>query len=219
MSRNTITMTPDLEHYLERVSPPEHPALTALRAETLALGGVAVMQISPAQGHFMALLTKLLGARRHLEVGTFTGYSAAVVALALPADGVVVACDINEEWTAIAKRAWVACGVDARIDLRIAPALQTLDRLVDDGAVFDSMFIDADKPGYDAYYERGLQLVRPGGAILLDNTLWSGAVIDHTDTSDNTTAIRRLNEKLARDDRVDVSVLSIGDGLTVARKC
>ncbi|MDP2341749.1 MAG: class I SAM-dependent methyltransferase [Deltaproteobacteria bacterium] len=218
MSRETITMTEALERYVDDVSPPEHPALTALRAETLALGGLAIMQISRTQGHFMSLLTRLIGAKRHIEIGTFTGYSAAVVAMAMPPDGVVVACDINEDWAAIAKRAWSACGISAKIDLRIAPGVETLDRFIADGAVFDSMFIDADKVGYDAYYERGLQLLRPGGVILVDNVLWHGSVVDAADTTESAVAIRALNAKLAKDQRVDVSMVPVGDGLTIARK-
>ena len=218
MSRTTITMTEALERYVDEVSPVEHPALTASRQETLGLGAIAIMQISQAQGHFMALLTRLSGAQRHLEIGTFTGYSAAVVALAMPATGRVATCDVSLEWTTIARRLWSACGIADRIDLHIAPGLQILDRFVTEGAVFDSLFIDADKLGYDSYYERGLKLLRTGGLMFIDNTLWHGAVINKADDSADTIAIRRLNQKLATDGRVDMSVVPIGDGLTLVRK-
>jgi caffeoyl-CoA O-methyltransferase len=178
------------------------------------------MQISPEQGQFMALLVELMGARKTLEVGTFTGYSALVVALALPADGRVVACDVSEEWTSVARRYWDEAGVAHKIDLRLGPAWKTLESLLDEGRRhdFDFAFIDADKVNYDAYYELALELVRPGGLIAVDNTLWHGKVIDPAVTDDDTEAIRRLNAKLESDERVTLSLVPIGDGLSLARR-
>ena len=178
------------------------------------------MQIGPDQGQFMALLVELMGARNTLEVGTFTGYSALAMALALPNDGRLVACDVSEEWTAIGRPYWEEAGVADKIDLRLAPALETLDALLAEGlaGTFDFAFIDADKEGYEAYFERALELIRPGGLIALDNTLWEGKVLDPQVTDVNTEAIRRINTKLARDERVTLSLLPIGDGLTLARK-
>jgi caffeoyl-CoA O-methyltransferase len=190
-----------------------------LREETAPMEN-ANMQVGPEQGQFMALLVELVGARNALEVGTFTGYSALAVALALPEDGRLVACDVSEEWTAVGRRYWEEAGVAHKIDLRLAPAVETLDALLAEGrgGTFDFAFIDADKEGYDAYYERALELTRSGGLILLDNTLWRGKVADPTISDADTEALRALNTKLASDERVTLSLLPVGDGLTLARK-
>ncbi len=218
MSSRTIQVTEAIDNYIHTVSLREPDVLRRLRAETAPIK-FAGMQISPEQGQFMALLVRLIGARRTLEVGTFTGYSALAVALALPADGQVVACDISKEWTAVGKRYWQEAGVAGKIDLRLAPALETLDRLIRERAApFDFAFIDADKENYDGYYERALKLVRPGGIIAIDNVLWSGAVADPERDDPETRAIDALNRKLHADERVDFSLLPIGDGLTVAMR-
>jgi caffeoyl-CoA O-methyltransferase len=190
-----------------------------LREETAGLPE-ANMQIGPEQGQFMALLVELLGAERTIEVGTFTGYSALAVARALPDQGRLIACDVSEEWTAIARRYWKEAGQDHKIDLRLGPAIDTLDRLLADGhaGTFDFAFIDADKESYGAYFERCLALVRVGGLIAVDNTLWDGKVADDTVTDDDTEAIRAFNRGRADDDRVSLSLVPIGDGLTLARK-
>jgi predicted O-methyltransferase YrrM len=178
------------------------------------------MQISPEQGQFMALLVQLMGAKKTLEIGVFTGYSALAVALALPVDGKVIACDISEEYTAIAKDFWGRAGVSEKIDLRIAPALETLEKLIAEGETgsFDLAFIDADKRSYENYYERALTLLRPGGLILIDNVLWSGKVTDPTITDKQTQAIREFNQKIHQDSRISLSVMAIADGLTLALK-
>lgn len=178
------------------------------------------MQLAPEQGQFLALLVELTGARRALEVGSFTGYSGLCLALALPADGRLVACDISEDFTAIARRYWTEAGVAEKIDLRLAPALESLDALLDGGAAgsFDFMFVDADKENYPNYYERGLGLLRPGGLMAIDNVLWGGAVADPARQDADTEAIRALNAKLRDDERVTLSLVPIGDGLTLARK-
>jgi predicted O-methyltransferase YrrM len=219
MSGRTLPLSDALLAYVARSSVREHPVLAELRAATASMPH-AQMQIGPDQGALMALLVKLLGARRTLEIGVFTGYSALAVALALPADGKVVACDVSEEWTAIGRRHWEKAGVAAKIDLRLGRALGTLDALVAEGSAgtFDFAFIDADKQGYAAYYERCLVLLRRGGLIAADNTLWSGAVIDPKDTSADTAALRAFNEALAGDSRVDLAMLTVGDGLTLAMK-
>jgi predicted O-methyltransferase YrrM len=220
MSRDLLSPTDPLKAYIRDVSVREPAILTRLRAETATLED-AMMQISPEQGQFMALLVETLGARRCLEVGVFTGYSSLVVALALPRDGTVVACDVSEDYTAIARRYWAEAGVASKIDLRIAPAVETLDRLLADGqaGTFDFAFIDADKPNYDSYYERALTLLRPGGIVAIDNVLWGGSVIKpEKDKDTNTLAIRALNKKIKDDSRVTISLLTIGDGVTVARK-
>ncbi len=219
MSRDTHPLTDELYDYLKRVSLREPPLLRRLREETAGLER-AEMQIGPEQGQFMALLVELIGAEKALEVGTFTGYSALVVALALPPDGRLVTCDRSEEWTSIARRYWEEAGVADRIDLRLAPAIRTLDRLLAEGGAdsFDFAFIDADKENYDGYYERALRLVRPGGLITIDNTLWEGKVADPAVTDADTEAIRALNAKLLEDERVGLSLLPIGDGLTLARR-
>jgi O-methyltransferase len=189
-----------------------------LRAETAALP-LAVMQISPEQGQFMAMLLRLSGARRCLEVGTFTGYSAAVCALALPDDGRLTALDVSEEWTAMARRYWQKAGVAHKIDLRLAPAADSMRTLLAAGeATYDFLFIDADKPNYATYYELGLRLVRPGGLIAFDNVLWGGLVVDPRATDESTAALRALNERLQGDERVDICMVPIGDGVTLARR-
>jgi predicted O-methyltransferase YrrM len=218
MSRRTLQLDDTLHDYLMAHSLREHPAQAALRAATAAHPH-AGLQISPDQGQFMALLVKLIGARRTIEIGVFTGYSALTVALALPEDGQVLACDISDEYTRVGRPFWLQAGVAHRIDLRLAPALQTLDAQLAEGAAgrFDFAFIDADKTGYDAYYERCLQLLRTGGLIAIDNTLWSGSVARPAKDAD-TTALQKLNAKIHADTRVDLSLLPIGDGLTLARK-
>ncbi len=208
-------MTGALCDYLREASLRDHPLLARLRAET-ASHPRAIMQITPEQGQFMQLLLRLTGARRTLEIGVFTGYSALITALALPEDGQVVACDISDEWTSLGRPYWHEAGVAHKIDLRLAPALDTLNSLT---GPFDFAFIDADKINYDAYYERCLQLVRPGGLILIDNTLWHGDVINPAKQDADTLAIRALNKKLQADPRIDLSLLPIGDGLTVCRIC
>ena len=219
MSNRTIALDDRLYDYLRAVSLREPALLARLREETSALPA-ARMQIAPEQGQFMAMLVRLLNAREILEIGTFTGYSALAMALALPPDGRIVACDINDEWTAIGRRYWREAGVAERIDLRLAPALQTLEALLADGGQdrFDFAFIDADKTGYRAYYEACLKLVRPGGLIAVDNTLWDGRVADNSVQDADTCAIRAFNAALHDDVRVDVSLVPIGDGLTLARR-
>ena len=219
MTRRTEALTDEVYDYLLRVSLREPDVLRRLRDETSRLER-SEMQIGPEQGQFMALLVELIGATNTLEIGTFTGYSALVVALALPPGGRVVACDVSEEWTSVARRYWKEAGVANKIDLRLAPALETLEGLLAEGRrdAFDFAFIDADKANYDTYYELSLQLVRPGGLIAVDNTLWSGKVADPSVTDEDTEAIRRLNAKLAKDERVTLSLLPVGDGLTLARR-
>jgi caffeoyl-CoA O-methyltransferase len=219
MSNRSISLTDSLYQYLLDVSLREPGLLLRLREETAA-DPQARMQISPEQGQFMALLAKLTGARRCLEVGVFTGYSSLCVAAALPDDGRIVACDVSEHWTSIARRYWAEARVAHKIDLRLAPALETLDSLVAAGeaASYDFAFIDADKTNYVGYYERALVLLRAGGLVVADNTLWSGRVADPEVADEDTVALRHFNELLHRDSRVDLSVLPVGDGLTLARK-
>ena len=219
MSNRTIEVTERIWEYLVRETVHEPGVLARLRQETLALP-TAQMQIAPEQGRFMALLIELSGARRALEVGVYTGYSSLSVALALPKDGSLVACDISEAWTQIARRYWLEAGVSEKIDLRIAPALTTLDRLLGEGAAgsFDFAFIDADKGNYLDYYERCLVLLRSGGLLAADNALWSGAVADSSKNDDDTRAIREFNARVANDPRVSASLVPIGDGLFLARK-
>ena len=218
MSNRSLSLDDTLYHYLLDHSLREHPEQVALR-EATRTHRRAQMQISPEQGQFMALLVKLIGARRCIEVGVFTGYSALSVALALPADGRVLACDISDEFTAVGKPFWQRAGVAHKIDLRLAPALQTLDACLAAGEAgcFDFAFIDADKTGYDDYYERCLQLLRVGGLIAIDNVLWEGAVARPADSAD-TRALQALNDKLHRDERIDLSMLPLGDGVSLARK-
>lgn len=219
MTRRTEPLTDELYQYLLDVSVREPDVLRRLREETAELED-ASMQIGPEQGQLMALLVEMLGARRTLEVGTFTGYSALVVALALPEDGRVVACDVSEEWTRIARRYWTEAGVAHKIDLRLGPAAATLDTLLEEGRVgtFDFAFVDADKTNIRLYYEKALALVRAGGVIAIDNVLWSGKVIDPGEKDADTEAIRALNAALTYDERVTLSLVPIGDGLTLARK-
>ena len=220
MSNRTIQVNDRLYDYMSSISLRETDTQRQLREETAALGGVSRMQISPEQGQFMALLVELTGAQRLLEMGTFTGYSALTCALALPPDGKIVTCDVNPSWTKVAQQAWQEADVAEKIELRLGPGLETLKALLDEGQAnsFDMMFIDADKVSYDAYYELGLQLVRPGGLILIDNVLWGGSVADPTDQDEDTVAIRTLNAKLHQDRRVSLSMLPVGDGLTLARR-
>jgi len=217
MSKRSIQLTDALYDYLLENSLRETDVMRRLREET-SRHGASGMQISPEQGQFMALLVQLTGARRCIEVGTFTGYSALCVAQALPADGRLIACDVNEETTAVARRYWREAGVADKIDLHLAPALETLDALIAEGqeGSFDFVFIDADKTNYDAYYEHALKLLREGGLLAVDNVLWDGAVIDSNAKDPDTEAIRALNAKIASDQRVSCSMLPLGDGLTLA---
>jgi caffeoyl-CoA O-methyltransferase len=206
-------------NYLVDTSVRETEVARRLREETQQLPA-AQMQIGPDQGQFLQLLVQLIQARRTLEVGVFTGYSSLWVATGLPDDGEIIACDVSEEYTSVARRYWKEAGVDQKIDLRLAPALETLDQLLNDGqaGTFDFAFIDADKTNYDNYYERALKLLRQGGLIAVDNTIWSGRVADANESDKDTVAIRNLNEKLHRDERVALSMLTVGDGLTLAMK-
>lgn len=219
MTKQTIGLEKNLYNYLLSVSLREPDVLTQLRQETSQLP-MAQMQISPEQGQFMALLVKLIGAKKTLEVGVFTGYSSLITALALPADGKIVACDVSEEYTSIARRYWQRAGVVDKIDLHIAPALETLDKLLASGEAesFDFAFIDADKGNYENYYERSLKLIRPGGLIAIDNVLWSGKVADSEVQDNQTNKIRFLNQKLHQDSRITLSLVPIADGLTLAMK-
>lgn len=219
MSKQTLGFDPKLYEYFQSNSLREPEILVQLRQET-AKHPMAIMQISPEQGQFMALLVQLMGAKKTLEIGVFTGYSALAVALVLPADGKVIACDLDEEYTAIARSFWQQAGVADKIDLHIAPALETLDKLIGRGQAntFDFAFIDADKSNYDNYYERAIKLVRPGGLIAIDNVLWGGKVADRNIQDNRTKAIRDFNQKLHRDERVIISLVPIGDGLTLALK-
>ncbi|MBQ0719252.1 MAG: class I SAM-dependent methyltransferase [Gammaproteobacteria bacterium] len=219
MSSKFISLDQTLYDYVLACSLRESPALSRLRAETATLP-MAVMQIAPEQGQFMAMLVKLTGARRAIEVGVYTGYSALAVAAALPDDGLLIACDIDAQTTAIAQRYWRQAGVAKKIDLRLAPAAQTLQALLDEGQAgsFDFAFIDADKTGYQQYYELCLQLLRPGGLIIVDNVLWGGAVLDAQTDDDDTRAIQHFNAQLHGDQRIDLSVLPLADGLGLLRK-
>jgi len=218
MAHRTL-LPEEIDRYLGTVAVRETPLQQRLRAETAALPQ-AGMQIGADQGVLLAFLVRLIGARNAIEIGTFTGYSALVVASALPKDGSLVCCDINADWTAIARRYWVEAGVADRIDLRLRPAQQTLDELLRTRGkdTFDFAFIDADKTGYDGYYESCLKLLRPGGLIVIDNMLWGGSVADASDARPDTVALRTLNAKIRDDARVDHCLLSIGDGVMVARK-
>ena len=219
MSRRPVELTDTLYAYLLDHSLREPDVMRRLRERT-ADHPQAEMQIAPEQAQFMTLLARLVGARRALEVGVFTGYSALAVARALPPDGELVACDISADYPAIGRPYWEEAGVADRIDLRIGPAVETLDALLDEGrnGAFDFAFIDADKTSYDAYYERTLRLLRPGGVVLLDNMFRRGRVADPSVDEPGVVAIRRLNEKLHHDDRIDLSLLSIADGVALARK-
>lgn len=214
MSSRALNLTEDLLDYIRRVGLREHPVLADLRAETQRMPN-ASMQIAPEQGAFMALLVRLTGARRVLEIGTFTGYSSTAMALALPEDGQLVCLDVSREWTDRARQAWADAGVADRVELRIGPAVESLAQLSDDS--FDLAFIDADKTGYDTYYTGCLRVVRPGGLILIDNVLQSGRVTDPAADDENVRAIRALNERIHADERVDLVLLPLADGLTMAR--
>jgi caffeoyl-CoA O-methyltransferase len=209
-------LTPEVHAYVVAHGTPPDAAQQALIEETAQLPA-AGMQISPEQGAFMTLLVRAVGARRAVEVGTFTGYSAIAIARGLPDDGTLICCDVSEEWTAIAMRAWAAAGVAQKIHLRLAPALDTL-RAMPAEEHLDLAFIDADKPSYAAYYEELITRLRPNGLILVDNTLWSGTVLDPTKDDADTVALRAFNDMVAADDRVDVALLTLGDGLTMLRK-
>jgi predicted O-methyltransferase YrrM len=219
MSSKSFLIPDRLYDYYRTIALRDAPLLAELGTinDGIERGG---MQVSPEQGQFLQLLVRATGAKRCLEIGVFTGYSSLCVALALPADGTLIACDVSAEWTTIARGFWRRAGVEPKIDLRIAPAIETLDQLLAEGrhGSFDFAFIDADKPNYWNYFERALELVRPGGLIGIDNTLWSGRPADASDPSENTVAIRAFNEKLHADQRVMISVLPIGDGLTLALK-
>jgi predicted O-methyltransferase YrrM len=215
--RNEL-LSDGVEQYIVDTTVREHPVLAELHAETATMPG-AGMQIGSDQGQFMALLARAIGAKRYLEIGVFTGYSSLAMALALPDDGRVVACDVSEDYTSVAKRYWQKAGVEKKMDLRLGPAVATLDKMIADKVEpFDIAFIDADKANYDAYFERCLQLVRPGGLILCDNMLWSGRVIDKNEHDADTDALRALNAKAGKDERVDVALLSVGDGILIARR-
>ncbi|HEU0224991.1 MAG TPA: class I SAM-dependent methyltransferase [Steroidobacteraceae bacterium] len=219
MSNRTLPLDDRLYDYLLRHSLREPPALAALRSETAGHPRVN-MQIAPEQGQFMQLLVKAIGARRAIEIGVFTGYSSLAVALALPEDGYLLGCEVSEEYAAIARRHWRAAGVAAKIELVLAPALETLGARLAAGEAgrYDFAFIDADKQNTAAYYERLLMLVRPGGLIAVDNTLWGGAVADAADQGAETVAIREFNDRLHADPRIDLSLLPLADGLTLARR-
>jgi caffeoyl-CoA O-methyltransferase len=212
----SFLLTNELGEYLVAHGTPPDDVQDALIAETAELGAIAGMQVAPEQGAFLTILTRALGARRAIEIGTFTGYSALCIARGLPADGRLLCCDVSEEWTAIGRRYWKQAGVDDRIELRIAPALDTIASLSADDQ-FDLAFIDADKPNYANYFDALLPHMRANGVILVDNVLWHGAVVNPDATDDNTKAIRAFNDKLAADGRVDAVMLPISDGLTLAR--
>ena len=209
-------LTPEIHEYVVAHGARPDAVQQALIDETAELP-MAMMQISPEQGTFMTLITRLVGARQAVEVGTFTGYSALSIARGLPDDGHLLCCDVSEEWTAIGKRAWASAGVDDKIELRIAPAADTLRSLPDEEYV-DLAFIDADKPAYPVYYEELLKRLRPNGLIMVDNTLWGGAIIDESVDDESTVALRVFNDMVAADDRVDATILTLGDGLTMLRK-
>jgi predicted O-methyltransferase YrrM len=219
MANKTIGISDELAAYVAKVGTREPDVLARLREETAALPQHG-MQIAPEQGAFLALLVELIGARRCIEVGTFTGYSSTAVALALPQDARLVCCDVSEEWTSVARKYWDEAGVASKIDLRVAPAAETLDQLLEDGEEdsYDFAFVDADKTGYDGYYERLLRLVRPGGLIALDNMLWGGEVLEEDAADEDTRAIQALNTKLSGDERVTLCLLPLADGVTLARR-
>ena len=220
MSNRTLAISESIYQYLCDHSLREDPILKELRDHTYDMEERA-MQIAPEQGQFMQMLIKLIGAKNTIEVGVFTGYSSLAIALVLPEDGRIVACDVNPQYTSVAEKFWVSAGVREKIDLRIGPAKNTLSELISDGltGTFDFAFIDADKVNYDHYYELCLELIRPGGLITVDNVLWGGATADDSINDTDTTSIRALNDKLHRDERIDLSLVPIGDGLTLAMKC
>jgi predicted O-methyltransferase YrrM len=216
----TLTYTDAVLNYVADTGVREHAVLKTCRDETMAMGGISRMQISPEQGAFMGITAQLMNAKRYIEVGTFTGYSALAVALALPEDGHVDALDISEEYMAKARGYWAKAGQARKITGHVRPAVETLDKFLAEGQAgrYDFAFIDADKSSYDAYYERMLKLVRPGGLVAIDNVLWSGKVVDASDTSDDTVAIRKLNAKIKADARVDTVLLPVADGIFMCRK-
>ncbi len=220
MANQTLGLETQLYNYLLAVSLREVEVLAQLRQATAASQPMAQMQIAPEQGQFMALLVQLIGAKKTLDIGVFTGYSALVVALALPQNGKVVACEMNRDYAQFARDWWLQAGVIHKIDLHLASAQYTLARLIARGEVntFDFAFIDADKSNYDTYYEQALQLVRPGGLIAIDNVLWSGRVADASIQDNRTNKIRAFNQKLHQDERINLSLVPIADGLTLARK-
>jgi caffeoyl-CoA O-methyltransferase len=219
MSARSIGLSDEVWQYLLRVTVHEPPVLGRLREETAKLSE-AGMQISPEQGRFMAFLAELLGVRRYLEVGVFTGYSSLAMALALPEDGRIVACDVSDEWTRVARRYWAEAGVANKIELRLGPGVETLSKLIASGesGKFDFAFFDADKESSVAYYERGLELVRKGGVLAFDNALWDGRVAKKDDDASSTKALRELNARVCNDPRVTASLVPIGDGVLLARK-
>jgi predicted O-methyltransferase YrrM len=219
MANRTLNMNDSIHAYLLDTTVNEPPVLAELREETGALP-TSMMQIGPEQGAFMAWMIKALGVRRAIEIGTYTGYSSLAMARALPPDGKLICCDVSEEFTSIARRYWEKAGLADRIELKIAPASQTIAALIADGhaGTFDFAFIDADKLGYDAYYEGCLTLLRAGGTIAIDNVLWSGKVAEPSASDENTVALRKLNAKIGRDPRVDACTIPVGDGITLARK-
>jgi caffeoyl-CoA O-methyltransferase len=209
-------LTPEIHEYVVTHGTTPDAVQQALIDETAALP-MAMMQISPEQGTFMTMITRLIGARQAVEVGTFTGYSALSIARGLPDDGHLLCCDVSEEWTSIARRAWASAGINDKIELRLAPAAETLRALPDEEYV-DLAFIDADKPAYPVYYEELLRRLRPNGLIMVDNTLWAGAIVDAANDDESTLALRAFNDMVAADDRVDSALLTLGDGLTLLRK-
>jgi len=219
MSTATIILDEKLREYLLNVSVKESEILRELREETAQME-YSAMQISPEQGAFMSFLVELIQAKRTLEIGVFTGYSALVVAMALPEDGIVTACDVSEEWANVGMKYWKKAQVEDKINLRIAPALKTLDQLLSEGkqGTYDFAFIDADKIEYQGYFDKSLELLRIGGLIAIDNVLWGGSVIDDSIQDSSTKAIREFNENLSSDPRVSISMVPIGDGLTLACK-
>jgi len=219
MTKSTLNLTPSLYEYLLSHSGREHPLLKELR-EITASDEMARMQISPEQGQFMQLLVKLMGAKQIVEVGTFTGYSALAMAMAMPKEGRIICCDLDKKWTDIAQQSWKKAGVEDKTELILAPAEETLSSLLKAGRArsFDLIFVDADKESYDTYFELSLRLLRPGGLLLIDNTLWGGSVIDQQKQDPDTKAIRALNLKLQQDSRIELSHLPIADGLTLCLK-
>ncbi len=217
IGRPGITITEKIHDYMLQTSFRDTDIQRRLREETATMPN-AGMQIGPDQGQFMAFLAMAIGAKKCIEVGVFTGYSSLAVAMALPRDGKIIACDVSEAYTSVARRYWEAAGLAHMIDLRLGPALATLDGLLHGSHDYDFAFIDADKVNYVGYYERCLALIRKGGLIAIDNVLWGGDVADRSKGDPDTLALRNLNEKIGRDERVDVSMLPVGDGLTLVRK-
>jgi O-methyltransferase len=217
MTRVSYGLDDTIRAYLLANQPPEHPLLAELRDVTATLTR-SRMQISPEQGHFLVFLLRLIGARKVLEIGTYTGYSSLCMALALPPDGRIVACDKSAEWTDVARRFWAKAGVGNKVELRLGTAVDTLQALIAEGNQFDFVFIDANKEDYDAYYECSLRLVRPGGLIAIDNTLRGGRVADPAETQLSVTAVRDLNGKIAADERGDRVLLTVGDGMMLVRR-